>query len=311
MWLYLANPTSHAGGAIDCSRNYRICVLMKPSPFDYYAPKTIGEAVGLLNGDDAMVLAGGQSLVPAMNLRLASPTALVDINRISGFDRVTRRDDGVELGMLVRHADLESPPFDDALARLLGRVARYVGHLPIRVRGTFVGSLAHADPAAEWCAVAAALDAVVVAASHRGEREIAASEFFAGPFTTALEHNEIATAVRFPLLGRAGVGFSEVSRTAGDFATVAAVAALWTEGESIARARIALAGVGGVPVRAHRAEEILAGSDATETSLDAAAEAAAEGLDPVSEPYCSADFRRHLARVMVARSLRSALEDAT
>src|ERR671918_876058 len=297
-------------GAIDCSRNYRINDAMKPSPFEYYAPTTVAEAVSLLDDDGAMVLAGGQSLVPAMNLRLASPTALVDINAIRGFDRVAVHDGSVEIGMLVRHADLQPPFFDDPLARLLAKVAPYVGHFPIRVRGTFVGSLVHADPAAEWCAVVSALNGVVVAMSPRGEREIPASEFFAGPFTTALENDEIATATRLPLLGRAGAGFSEVSRTAGDFATVVAVAAIWRRDDSIERARIALAGVGGAPVRAHGAEEMLAGSDPTAASVVRAADAAVEGLDPASDPYCSADYRRHLARVMVSRAVRSALEDA-
>jgi len=282
---------------------------MKPSPFEYHAPKTIEDAVALLDGD-GKVLAGGQSLVPAMNLRFASPAALVDVNRITGFDRVRVHDGGAEIGMLVRHLSLERPSFDDPLSRLLATVARYVGHLPIRVRGTFVGSLAHADPAAEWCAVASALDATVVAVSPRGERAIAASDFFAGPYMTTLEHDEIATGVRLPLLGRAGAGFSEVSRTAGDFATVAAVAAVWVADGSIASARIALAGVGGVPVRAHDAEDSLAGADPTGAALDRAAEAAAANLEPVDDAYCSADFKRHLARVMVSRALRSALRDA-
>ena len=286
---------------------------MKPSPFDYLAPGHLEEALGALaeHTGEVKVLAGGQSLVPAMNFRLATPSVLVDLNRIQGLASVVVDDDELVIQALVRHRALESTGADDATARLLARVSRFVGHLPIRVRGTFAGSLAHADPAAEWCMLAIALDATIVARSVRGTRRIAAHEFFEGLFTTALAEDEIITEVRLPLLGNAGTGFREKSQTAGDFATVATIAACTLEGGIVAGARLAIAGAGATPVRARRAESLLVGREPTPDAVADASRAAAEDVEPSSDATTSADYRRHLVEVLTRRALDDALEAAS
>ena len=285
---------------------------MKPAPFELLAPATLDEAVEMLDGTegDTRVLAGGQSLVPAMALRLATPSVLVDLNRISGRDRVRVDGDELVVDLLVRHVDLENVRVDDPLAGLLRRTARLVGHLPIRTRGTFLGSLAHADPAAEWCMLARALDATLVARSPSGKRRLAATDFFEGPFTTALRADEILVSARLPLLRSAGAGLQERSRTAGGFAMVAAVALLWVDDGSISEARVALGGASGRPVRAPEAERLLAGSAPDPRLLARAARAAAAGIDPLTDAVASGDYRRHLAEVLVQRALEEAAREA-
>ena len=282
---------------------------MKPSPFEYLAARDLDEALDALAAHDgeAKVLAGGQSLVPAMNFRLATPSLLVDINRIEGLATLHADGEALVIQSLVRHADLEVPVVDDATPLLLARVARLVGHLPIRVRGTFAGSLAHADPAAEWCMLAAALDATIVARSARGERRIAAGEFFEGLFTTALAGDEVITEVHLPLLGDAGTGFREKSQTAGDFATVATLATCRIEDGLVSEVRLAIAGAGATPVRASRAESLLLGQEATPEAIALVARIAAEDVDPHSDAHCSADYRRHLVEVLSRRALEDAL----
>jgi carbon-monoxide dehydrogenase medium subunit len=281
---------------------------MKPAPFEYLLPDSVEHAVELLAGRDgeAKVLAGGQSLVPAMNFRLATPAAVMDLNRLRG--RASVSVDGGELvvQMLARHRALEHLGIDDALGGLLARTARLVGHLPIRARGTFVGSIAHADPAAEWCMLAIALDATIVAVGPAGQRRIAAADFFEGPFMTALAPDEIITEVRIPLLGRAGTGVCEKSQTAGDFATIATMATLHLEGGVIARARIAIAGAEGRPVRPTEAEEALTGAAPEAEAFRAAARAAAHSVDPISDAVASGDYRRHLVEVLARRALEDA-----
>jgi len=282
---------------------------VKPSPFEYLAARDIDEALDALAGHDgeAKVLAGGQSLVPAMNFRLATPSLLVDLNRIEGLSGIHAGGETLVIQSLVRHADLEVPAGQDATSRLLARVSRLVGHLPIRVRGTFAGSLAHADPAAEWCMLAAALDATIVARSARGTRRIAANAFFEGLYTTALADDEIITEVHLPLLGSAGTGFREKSQTAGDFATVATIATCRIEDDVVSDVRLAIAGAGATPVRAKRAESLLVGQEATPDALALVARTAAEDVDPSSDAHCSADYRRHLVEVLARRALDDAL----
>jgi carbon-monoxide dehydrogenase medium subunit len=285
---------------------------LKPGSFDYIAPTSLDEAIDCLarHGDDAAVLAGGQSLVPAMNLRLATPAVVVDVNRVPGRDRVRVDEDELVIDLLVRHRALERVAIADPLGRLLARTARLVGHLPIRVRGTFAGSLAHADPAAEWCMLAVALDAVVVARSRAGERRIPAASFFEGPFTTARAADELVVEVRLPLLGRAGASVQERSRTAGDFATVATVAVLRVLEGQITEARLAVAGAEGRPARAANAEAVLVGSAPQSATIAAAARAAAEETDPISDVTCSAEYRRHLVEVLMTRALEEARREA-
>ncbi|MPZ69688.1 MAG: xanthine dehydrogenase family protein subunit M [Actinobacteria bacterium] len=281
---------------------------MKPSPFRYIAPLDLDEALSALAASpDTKVLAGGQSLVPAMNLRLTAPGAIIDINGIPGYDRVTVAGGTATIGMLVRHMDLARPGFDDPLAGALAEISQHVGHLPIRTRGTFVGSLVHADPAAEWCALALATEATVVARSAGGTREIPAAGFFLGPFTTALREDEIVTEVRIPLLGSGTFGFAEIARTAGDFATVAALALVRLDGDAFGEVRIGLAGAESTPSRPSAAETSLAGQRVTTEAIAEAATIAADSLQPIEDAQCSSGYRRHLAKVLVMRALQQAV----
>ena len=284
---------------------------MKPAPFEYFAPDTVEEALGLLreHGDEAKVLAGGQSLVPAMNFRLARPAVIVDIGRLDELAAIDDSAPGaVTVGARVRHLDLERNQIGGPLGRLLAATARWVGHYPIRVRGTFGGSLVHADPAAEWCVLARALDAEMGCRSAESTRTVAAADFFEMVFTTALEPHELLERVTLPRLPESwGVGMAEFARRFGDFAIVLAVAAVDRDGEGVRSARIALGGVEGRPVRATDAEQALAGAEASPDAITAAAAAAADSVNPVGDIHGSPEYRRDLVRAMVTRALEQAL----
>ena len=291
---------------------------MKPARFAYTAPDDLEGVLEALDrfGDEAKVLAGGQSLVPMMNFRLARPEVIVDIGKVGGLDGMSRANGTLTVGARVIHARLEAPavtapdgrsePLGGVLGSLLAAVARYVGHLPIRVRGTFGGSIAHADPAAEWCILARTLEAEMVALRRGGERTIAAGDFFETVFTTALAPEELLVAVRLPILGDDWrTGFCEFSRRAGDFAVVAAMTAVRLEPATgfIAEARIGVGGVAGVPVRLPGAESTLLGAAPGREPFADAASAAAGEVDPVGDLHGSATYRRDLVRAMVSRSL--------
>jgi carbon-monoxide dehydrogenase medium subunit len=283
---------------------------VKPAPFAYRAPTTVEEAVDVLaaEGDRAKVLAGGQSLVPAMNLRLARPEVVVDINRIDGAGDVRVEDGTVTIGPLVRHAALARNEVPGGLGRLLAETAVLVGHAPIRERGTFCGSLAHADPAAEWCTLVTALGGEMVARRAAGERRIPADAFFETVFTTALEPDELLVEARLPLLGptwRHGV--AEHSRRAGDFALAVAVALVDVHEGRIGAARIAVGAVSGRPLRLPGAEAVLVGQVPTPELLRAAAAAAAGSVEPHGDLHGSAAYRRQLAGVVVRRAVERAL----
>lgn len=282
---------------------------MKPARFDYYQARSTAEALSVLGrcGPEAKVLAGGQSLVPAMNFRLARPAVLVDINKVGELARLTDEGGLLRVGSMVRHAAFEQPVDDGPLGRLLSMAARHVGHLPIRIRGTFGGSLAHADPAAEWCVIAMLLDAEMEAAGSGGARRIPASDFFRTVFTTALEPDELLVEARLPKPPPSTrVGFQQFSRRAGDFAVAMAAVALDVRGGRVAEARIALGGVSDRPVRAAGAEEALAGGPAEGGALAEAAEAAAREVDPLEDIHGSAEYRRDLVRVLTRRALEQA-----
>ena len=284
---------------------------MKPAKFEYHAPTELQEALSLLAeaGDVGKVLAGGQSLVPSMNFRLARPGVLVDINGVAGLDRIAPANGDLVIGAMARHATFERPVIDGPLGTLLALAARNVGHLPIRVRGTFGGSLAHADPAAEWCMIAALLDATMVASSTSGPREIAARDFFRTVFTTSLEANEILTEIRLPLPGPGTqVGFVEFSRRAGDFAIVAAATVLQVVDGRIDSARVAFGGVGGTPLRSPAAEAILTGNEPQDDLFVAAGEAASQEVEPMGDIHGSPEYRRDLVRVLTRRALQSSKE---
>lgn len=278
---------------------------MKPAAFDYVAPRSLAEAVAAMTlNADAKVIAGGQSLVPMMNFRLARPGLLVDINGIPGLDGIAVRDGMLCIGALARHARFEAAVCDGPLGVLLPVVAHHIAHTPIRTRGTFCGSLCHADPASEWCATALMLDAVMVAEGPAGRREIAARDWFQGLFTTALAADEILVEVRLPLLGAGWrVGFQEFSRRAGDYALAMAVVALRVDGARVAEARIGLGGIAFTPLRASAAEAALVAG----ATPEAAADAAAAEVEPMDDPQASAELRRDLVRAMVKRALRQAL----
>jgi aerobic carbon-monoxide dehydrogenase medium subunit len=277
---------------------------VKPAPFAYHAPHALDEALGLLarHGDEAKILAGGQSLVPLLNFRLARPAVVVDINRVAGLDEIRAEDGRIAVGALVRQRRLEVwarqqfPFLADAL--------RYVGHQAIRTRGTVAGSLAHADPAAELPALLVCLEGSVVARSPAGLREVRARELFVSHLTTSLRPDELITEVRLPRLPQgAGWGFLEVARRHGDFALVGAAAVVSLAGGRIAEPRVALFGCGATPVRATRAETILAGQPPTPEAVGAAARDAAEALAPESDLHATAEYRRRVARTLMARAL--------
>ena len=280
---------------------------MKPAAFDYHAPATLSEALGLLAelGDEARPLAGGQSLVPLMALRLSRPAHLVDLNGVGELGSVEAgTDGGLTIGALVRQRVAERSATVAERSPLLAEALPFLAHPAIRSRGTIGGSVAHADPAAELPAVCAALDAELVARSTGGERRLPAAEFFVSHFTTGLGPAELLTEVRFPALPpRTGCAFDEVSRRQGDFALVAAAAVLSLDGGVIADARLAFAGVGSTPVRATAAEARLRGEQPDEKLFDAAAVDVAAALDPPADLHATARYRRHVAALLTRRLL--------
>ncbi|HEX6079868.1 MAG TPA: FAD binding domain-containing protein [Methylomirabilota bacterium] len=282
---------------------------MKPAPFEYAAPQSLDEAVGAIatGGGDAKVLAGGQSLIPMLALRLARPALLVDINRIRGLDGIREAAGMLEIGALVRQRALER--WAASRSPLFGDVLRHVAHPPIRNRGTVVGNVVHADPASELPALLLCLEGVVVARGPRGERMIPADRFYRAPLTTALGADELATAVRFTLPpGGAGWGFAEVSRRHGDFALVGAVAVLERTGDGVVtRARLAFFGAGGTPARGAAAEQALTGQSPTAARIADAARAAAAALSPDGDIHATAAYRRQVAATLAERTLTAAL----
>jgi carbon-monoxide dehydrogenase medium subunit len=284
---------------------------MKVAPFRYHAPQTIDEAVSLLAEVaplDGRVLAGGQSLVPIMAFRLSRPAHLVDINGVEALRRLAVDGDRLCIGACVRHSAFHRPVVEGPLGKLLSTVVRHIAHFPIRARGTFCGSVAHADPASEWCAVSAALGAEMVAQSVRGTRVIPAHEFFAGIMTTRLAEDELLTEVRLPLLpSDTHLGFYEFNRRAGDFALAMALAVYRVEDGMIVAPRLA---VGGAETHARRiaeAEQVLAGRAPLADSFAAAAGLAADAIDPMEDAQTSAEYRRDLVRTVMRRALEQSL----
>jgi carbon-monoxide dehydrogenase medium subunit len=283
---------------------------MKPAPFHYHAPKTIVEAVATLAEvapDDGRVLAGGQSLVPIMAFRLARPAHLVDINGVAELNSLAIDGGKLRIGACVRHAAFYGPAAAGPLGRLLATVVLHIGHHPIRTRGTFCGSLAHADPASEWCLVAATLDAEMIATSQRGTRTIAARDFFAGIMTTALAEDELLTEAWLPILpSDTRFGFCEFSRRAGDFALAVALVTYRLEDGAIVEPRVGIGGAEARPRRIAEAETALAGQVPGPEAFHAAAEAAAVATDPLEDINTSADYRRDLVRTLTRRALERA-----
>ena len=286
---------------------------MKPAPFEYHCPRTVDEGTALLAryGDDAKVLAGGQSLVPLMNMRLARPANLIDINRIESLAYI--RDDGraLRIGALTRQRAAERAPQVAERCPLLRDALRLVGHAQIRNRGTIGGSIAHADPAAELTAVLVALDGEVTARGPKGTRVIAARDLFVSYLTTSLDPRELLTEVSFPALP-AGAGWSwmEIARRHGDFALAGVGVVLAVRGGKITAARIGLTGVGPTPVRPAEAERLLTGQTPSEDLWNGAAEAVRAAVAPDGDIHASAEYRTHVAGVLTQRALREAWERA-
>ncbi|GLV50658.1 carbon monoxide dehydrogenase [Thermobispora bispora] len=286
---------------------------MKPPAFRYHDPAELGEAVDLLArlGPDGKVLAGGQSLIPLLNMRLAAPAHLVDINRITELNTITAEPGGVRVGALARHRAVERSAEARAVQPLLAQALHHVAHPVIRNRGTVVGSIVHADPSAEMPAVLALLGGSVRLASSRGERDVPAAEFFVGPLETALQPGELAVSAFFPALPeRSGTAFCEVSRRHGDYA-MAGVAAAVTLDEDlrIRSARVACVSVGPVPVVID-VTAVCGAGPASSVDWDAVADAVRERIDPEADIHATAEYRRHLTGVLAVRALRSAADAA-
>ena len=288
---------------------------MKASPFTYHAPKSVDSAVELLAAADAgtrVVLAGGQSLIPAMALRRIQPDDVVDINGLSAeLGSIERHAGTLTIGALVRQRDGERSPVVARNVPLLADAIRHIAHPHIRNRGTIVGCVAFANPAAEVPAVVIALDGRLRARGPDGARVIEASDFFQGRQLTALAPNELITHLELPVLPPGtGTCFREVGRRHGDPAIVGVAAAVTLRDGRIAEARLALAGVADVPLRASAAEDVLRGGETGRRAVAHAADAVADALDPPSDLHASAEYRRHLARVLVGEALVAAVHDA-
>lgn len=285
---------------------------MKPAPFEYFSPATLDEAVGLLaeHGGDAKPLAGGQSLIPAMNFRLATPAVLIDLNRVTALAHVTSTDEGLTIGAMTRHREVERSRDVATRAPLLSAAMPFVAHAAIRTRGTIGGSLAHADPAAELPAVMLALDASVTLQGVSGSRTVSARDFFIGLFTTMLEPGELVTAVSVPAMrSRSGVAFDEISRRHGDFALAGAAANVTLDADGRCESvRVAFLGLADRPVIAESASRLLTGHVPTPEAIRAAADqAAAHDIDPTSDVHASSRYRRQLAAVLTRRVLERAI----
>ena len=283
---------------------------MKPPPFAYECPSDVAEAVALLaaHGGDARPLAGGQSLVPLLNFRLARPAVLVDLNRIAGLTRITVGDGTLRIGAMVRQAAVETDPDVARGWPILPEVIGHIAHPQIRNRGTVGGSLAHNDPAAELPAVMLALDARMIARGPQGERTIAARDFFAGTMETALAPDELLTEIRVPgLPERTGWGFQEAARRQGDFALVAVVVLLRPAGAGQIDARVVVTGTGDGPSRMPEAEALLAERGTDGDACEAAGNAAAEACEPADDPHAPAWYRQKLVAALTRRACRAAL----
>jgi carbon-monoxide dehydrogenase medium subunit len=289
---------------------------MKPAPFDYYAPTTVEQALTHLaeHGDEAKVLAGGQSLVPMMNFRLVQPSVLVDLNPIPDLAFIHPDENGgLRIGALTRHYQVEVDPLVAARTPLLHEAVPKIGYPQIRRRGTMGGSLCHADPSAELVAVSVALNGRFRLRSPTGERWVPAQDFFIGLFTTVLQPDELLVEVALPPLpARTGGSFMEVARRRHDFALIGVAAVVTLDGKGVIRqARMVFLSAGDRPMEAHRAVDVLAGQTPTPEVIRAAAEiAASDDIDPSSDIHATAEFRRHLAKVLARRALDQACRRA-
>ena len=286
---------------------------MFPATFDYRAPSTVDEALSVLkqHGDDAKVMAGGQSLIPLLKLRFARPAMVVDIARLPALNTIRRDDGHVAIGALVRHVDIERSKELEGWLPIMQEAAHWIADPLVRNRGTLAGSVCHADPAGDWGSVMLALGADLVARSSSGERVLHADGFFEGPFTTALRPDEVVTEVRIPIPeGRAGGTYLKLERKVGDFATVAVAVQVELDGGKIARAGIGLTAVGENNIRAVEAERALQGNEPSDELIRHAARLAAEAAQPKDDIRGTAAYKKDVVRVFVQRGLKTALDRA-
>lgn len=286
---------------------------MFPAAFDYRAPTALDEALSLLqqHGDDAKVMAGGQSLIPLLKLRFARPALVIDLGRLPRLNMIRRDDGHVTIGALTRHVDIERSKELEGWLPIMHEAAHWIADPLVRNRGTLVGSVCHADPAGDWGAVLLVLGAEMVARSSRGERVVHADDFFRGPFTTALKPDEVVTEVRIPApRGRSGGSYLKLERKVGDFATVAVAVQVELNGSKVARAGIGLTAVGENNIKATAAEHALVGHEPTEQVIKEAARLAAEAAQPKDDIRGSAEYKKDVVRVFTQRGLKAALDKA-
>jgi aerobic carbon-monoxide dehydrogenase medium subunit len=288
---------------------------MVPAAFDYRAPTSLAEALTVLgeHGDDAKVMAGGQSLIPLLKLRFALPALVVDIGRIDGLSHIEADGDTLRMGARTRHVDVERDTDLDSICPILCEAARQVSDPLVRNRGTVGGSLCHADPAGDWGAVMLALEAQFVVRSASGERTIAAQDFFQGPFTTALHPDELLTEIRIPLAGagrRSAGSYLKLERKVGDFATVGVAVQVRMTNGTVDRAGIGLTAVGPSSLKATSAEQVLTGREPTRDAIAEAARVAAAAAQPKDDIRGSAEYKQDVVRVFVERGLTSAVAQA-
>ena len=282
---------------------------MIPAPFQYARPTTVDEALQAIasGGEDVKILAGGQSLIPVMRLRLAAPETVVDLTRVAELRGVREDGDALVIGAMTTHADVVRDPLIAQYAPLLAEATETVADRQVRHRGTFGGALAHADPAGDLPAVALALDAEFVIAGPNGRRTVPAAEFFVDYLTTALEEGELLVEIRLPkLTGQWGMRYEKFNRVAQAWSIVAVAAAVRREDGHIAEARIGLTNMGPTPLRARATEAALAGAEATPEAIASAARSAAEGTSPSSDLNAQADYREHLVQVLTRRAVTAA-----
>jgi aerobic carbon-monoxide dehydrogenase medium subunit len=285
---------------------------MFPAAFDYQAPATLDEALSVLaeKGDEAKVMAGGQSLIPLLKLRFASPALVVDIGRLPGLKGVTSEGGTIRIGALTRHVDIERGSDISALCPILAATAPQISDPLVRNLGTVGGSISHADPSGDWGSVMLALNASFVAKSSKGERTIAAADFFQGPFTTALAADEILTEIRIPVAARAAGTYLKLERKVGDFATVGVAVQVELSNGSIGRAGIGLTSVASHNLKATAAEEALRGQPPSEQVMAEAARLAAEVAEPKDDIRGTAAYKKDMVRLFVLRGLRAAIKQA-
>ena len=286
---------------------------MYPAAFDFRAPSSLAEALSLLKerGDDAKVMAGGQSLIPLLKLRFAQPALVVDIGRLPGLKEIKREDGHVRIGALVRHVDVERSAELAKLVPLMVEAVHWIADPLVRNRGTLVGSVCHADPSGDWGSIMLALNAELVAQSASGERVIPVDGFFQGPFTTTLRPDEVATAIRIPLpTGHAGGSYHKLERKVGDFATVAVSVQVELDGKKVKKAGIGLTSVGATNIKAKQAEQALIGKELTDEVIAEAARLAAGAAEPKDDMRGTAAYKKDVVRVFVQRGLKAALARA-